>query len=278
MKKKIVIGVSGLALVAAVLMAVFILKGNEKAPPIPAPESYGEAANLVAALPAGEDVTVTQQFPEEEGDEEESEDGEAQEPQVQITMSYVYDGMEDPIQALTEYSALLTGEEYGFVPVDSEMKEIELPALEGKKGSLMLVHPLDDREHQEGEVVEGLFSLRLNWSGKQCSVEVCQVPSELVELIQPPVPEPLSVTEIIGYMYGFTPSKLGLEGNSMMEYQVLAMDGTVMVGGVPCLQMNVYGEDPDTGTNELAGKYFFSNQDRSLYSLVAEGQVRKLEL
>ena len=195
---------------------------------------------------------------------------------MKIRVAYRYENMEDPLQEVTDYAALLVSKDYGFAPVDETVKQIPLPEFTEESGSLMLVHP--GEKTQEGDQVEALFSLRLHWKGDACDVEVCQVPQELVELEESVQSEPMTITEAVGYLYGMTLDVLGLEGNSMLEYQVLAMNGAVLVEGTPCLQLNVYGEDPVTGTNQLAGQYLLSNLDRSLYAIASEGLVKELLL
>ncbi len=275
-KKKVFVGV-GVLLIVCVLAAVFLLRGKgEPLPVIPAPMEYATPELSVTALPVSAEVQVTEKMPKAAQTEEEDAE---QDPEAAISVvtTYNYKGMEDIVTAVSEYCELLMGDEFGFVPVDEELKETELPELTDK-GTLLLVHPKDDRYNEEDEAQDILSALRLNWTKKGCEVQVCQIPEHLVTLNEKPRPEPLTVTQAIDYLYGFAPNKLGLKGNSMFEYQVLAMDGAVMVNGVPCLQMNVYGKNPNTGTNELEGQYLFSNEDRSLYEIASEGFVEQIVL
>lgn len=93
-------------------------------------------------------------------------------------------------------------------------------------------------------------------------------------------PEAFSMTmsESIDYIETLAPRSLGLEGNSMDEYEVLPKIGTVLVDGVPCTEVFVYRQDDRTGTNVFQGTYLLDRSGMALYALdQEEGAVTPLQ-
>lgn len=77
----------------------------------------------------------------------------------------------------------------------------------------------------------------------------------------------LSLNKGLDFIRGLSPSVLGLSGESMADYRVYAVDGTVMVDGKPCMRMQVYSRSGSSGTNKFVGMYFLSNDGQRLYRL-----------
>jgi len=90
--------------------------------------------------------------------------------------------------------------------------------------------------------------------------------------------ESMTMVESINYMEALAPKSLGLEGNSMDEYEVLPVVGTVLVDGVPCTEVYVYRQDEKTGTNVFQGSYLLDRSGAALYELNRdEGTVTPLQ-
>ena len=118
-----------------------------------------------------------------------------------------------------------------------------------------------------------MLSLTIGWNPEECYVTVAQIDGGIVP---PPKREPLTLSQAVDYFYKQKPADLGLSGVSMREYQVFALDGAVMVDGIPCLRMNVYSKDPDTNTNVIAGQYLMSGDGVQLYFMDSDGIVHDL--
>jgi len=83
----------------------------------------------------------------------------------------------------------------------------------------------------------------------------------------------MTMAESINYMETLSPKSLGLEGNSMDEYEVLPKVGTVLVDGVPCTEVFVYRQDEKTGTNVFQGTYLLDRRGTALYALDPEAGI-----
>jgi hypothetical protein len=96
-------------------------------------------------------------------------------------------------------------------------------------------------------------------------------------IVLPPPPKPMTLNQAIDFMYECHPADLGLNGESMAEYDIMPMDGAVLVGTTPCQRMNVYGRDPKTGTNVIAGQYLLSGDGRYLYYVNEDGTLEAVK-
>ena len=61
----------------------------------------------------------------------------------------------------------------------------------------------------------------------------------------------------------------------MDNYQVLALDGAVLVGTTPCLRMNVYKKDEKTGPMRSPVSIFSPIQDVSFTGSVLTAKLRR---
>lgn len=77
----------------------------------------------------------------------------------------------------------------------------------------------------------------------------------------------LTMSESVDYMQTLTPGQLGLEGDSMDDYEMLPSEGLILVDGEPCTEIMVYRRDPKTGTNVFQGSYLLDRSGSSLYRL-----------
>ena len=275
----------------------------EPLPVVEAPITYALAElDSVLALPVGDSIIVKEEKVEtvensvesvensEESEEDptgendntedttaETEEQDASEERtVDTTVIYYYEGLNEPVKRLELYCNLLTATDIGFTPVDETIMETELPAFEEASGSVHLVRsivPLEDAETME----KSLFSLTITWENDVCSVAVGQLAGGITQPPPPPQPKPLTLGGAIDFFYSSHPSELGLDGESMLQYQVLPLDGAVLVGTTPCLRMNVHAIDENTGTNVIAGQYLVSNDGLSLYFIEPDGTLREIE-
>jgi len=97
-----------------------------------------------------------------------------------------------------------------------------------------------------------------------------------------PTPEPAGVTqnEAREYFESLTPAELGLEGESMEDYEIYPAEKVVLVSGIPCVEVFVYSNENRTGTNDIQGTYLLSRgSPRRLFLLDEEtGKARELNL
>ena len=286
----------------------------EPLPVVPAPIVY-EIKDMasVVALPVGESIVVTEEIPEEPEEEEEAEAESEEESSEEdastgdasagdssteelseelseeeraaaaaeklaelttVLVTYHYQGLKEPLERLGSYCDLLTAEDFGFVPIDVNRMKTKMKPVEGESGSLQLVREIGSGEEEAAENEEKqMLSLTIGWNPEECYVTVAQIDGGIVP---PPKREPLTLSQAVDYFYKQKPADLGLSGVSMREYQVFALDGAVMVDGIPCLRMNVYSKDPDTNTNVIAGQYLMSGDGVQLYFMDGDGVVHDL--
>lgn len=315
-KKKILLLLSALVILAAIVIVIVFLTGDKdvteeppeeivkELPIVAAPDFYRlETLDSVLALPVGrsDEIVVREEIPEipeEEPEEEPSEKpspepsgeqgedpteppAEEEKPEkvdpLTVAVTYHYEGLATPASRAALYCSLLAAEDFGFTPVDAEMMAAELPSFEEPAGSVHLVRPITEDE-SGAEVKNTMFSLQISWDEERCLVTVGRYAGR----IRQPAPEnnyrpPLTLTTAVDYFYSCHPSKLGLEGETMAVYDVLPLDGAVLIGTTPCLRINVYAVDERTGTNVLAGQYLLSDNGMTLYRIGPEGEIIKLD-
>lgn len=217
-------------------------KDKEKEAEIP--ETYTIGEESVFALAVYDGVTVV-----EVGQGDEEEEGEESQ-----NLSYVYEGIKTPGLAMEMYTAQLTAEEVGFAFIDKEHYEIEPPDFRTEEGEVYLARPT-----QTGDT---MMMLTLKWSEEKCVVDVAVVDGGIKE-----APPGMELMEAVDHFRSFSPAKLGLQGNSMKDYRIYALDGAVMVDNQVCLQLNVYSSDNTAETNELLGMYLMTSDGRRVYQL-----------
>lgn len=173
-----------------------------------------------------------------------------EEPETEIygtgdAVTRTYTQFSDPKQVVSDYVALMTGEQ-GFQVVTETLLPQSPPSEYGAEGEIYL-----GRVTEEGDKTV-LFELA--WSPESCIV--------ISSLIPAPIPENtievMGVTETLTYMESLSPSDLGLEGDSMDAYEVYAQDSVVMVNGLRCMQLDVYSQGGEQGGNALEGSFLMS--------------------
>ena len=293
-KKLLMILLPVLVLAAGAAVFFFVIRprlGGEKAeepPPPPEPVElplmYTLGETEVHALPVWGESTVyleEQEVPASEvppaGEEGEAgeEDTASEEPAEPTAVTYRYEGLSSPGTLASVYTTLMTAEDVGFSQVDEELIRIKEPEeLAVEAGSVHLAK----NAPEDGKVL----SIQLKWTE-----EICTVTADLVdgrvknppEPVSPMGPMGMTADQMMDYMQSLNPAVLGLEGASMEGYELLVQDGSVLIDGNPCVRINAYRVDNQTGTNEIGGNYFLSLDGSHLYRLdVASNSVEELAL
>lgn len=180
--------------------------------------------------------------------------------------SYQYEELTSLNATLQEYVTRLKAEDQGFVEADSKfiIREETPKDLTTPEGTVILARP---------GIVEGrVFQVILTWADTGCTVEVSRPAGELTD---PPPPEPpkqasqsTTLPDTLAYVESLQPSQLSLPGASMSEYQVVPMEGLLMLEDTPCRQFNIYKQEED-GANTFMGAYLVTG-DQTLYLLDLE--------
>lgn len=230
-------------------------------------------------VPAAESVEKTDAGEEDSGEDAEAEDAEdesaEEEPAVPTAVTYRYEGLSSPGTLASVYTTLMTLDDIGFSQVDEELVRIKEPeALAVEAGSVRLAK----NAPEDGKAM----SIQLEWTEELCTVTADLVDGRVKnppEPVSPMGPMGMSADQIMDYMGTLNPSVLGLEGATMEEYDLLMQDGSVLIDGNPCVRVNAYRIDSETGTNEIGGNYFLSLDGSHLYRLdVASNSVTELDL
>lgn len=289
-KKKMLLMILLPVLVLAVGAAVFFFVirpklGGEKAeepPPPPEPVElplmYTMGETEVHALPVWGESTVYLEEQEMPVQADTGEDGgeDAQEEALEPTaVTYRYEGLSSPGTLAGVYTTLLTADDIGFSQVDEELTRIKEPEpLPVEAGSVRLAK----NAPEDGKAL----SIQMEWTE-----EICTVTADLVdgrvknppEPVSPVGPMGMSADQMIDYMLSLNPSVLGLEGTAMEGYDFMMQDGSVLIDNIPCVRINAYQINSQTGTNEIGGNYFLSLDGSHLYRLdVASNSVEELDL
>lgn len=294
-KKKILLILSALVIIAAIVIVIcyFTGKGEDvdveeppvikELPIVDSPVLY-ELEDLadVIALPVGasDSLVVREDIPEEPEEEPSVESAEEKKKSHPLTvaLTYHYEGVPSLLSRVAFYCSMLTEEDFGFVPVDDAMMETELPVFEElTEGAVHLVLPIKTDKSGAAVREETLFSLQISWNEEKCLVTVGQIAGKIVKPKQESsYRPPLTLATAVEYFYTCHPSQLGLPGESMEVYQVLPLDGAVLVGTMPCLRINVYATDERTGTNVIAGQYLLADNGMQLYRIDNKGNITEM--
>lgn len=230
-------------------------------------------------VPAAESVEKTDAGEEDSGEDAEAEDAgdksAGEEPAVPTAVTYRYEGLSSPGTLASVYTTLMTLDDIGFSQVDEELVRIKEPeALAVEAGSVRLAK----NAPEDGKAM----SIQLEWTEELCTVTADLVDGRVKnppEPVSPMGPMGMSADQIMDYMGTLNPSVLGLEGATMEEYDLLMQDGSVLIDGNPCVRVNAYRINSETGTNEIGGNYFLSLDGSHLYRLdVASNSVTELDL
>ena len=253
-KKKLIVIILIVAIAVAVALKLFVFNGKEKAPeepsPIDPPREYTLGETSVLALPVlGDGVTVYLE-PKAPSDTEES----GTEESVEVT--YLYEGLADSAALAEGYTRLMTSEDAGFFAVDEELLETDEPDFEQPEGAVHLVRSAPEEGHY--------LSIQLSWARGSCTVTADMPAGSLPE---PPAPVEMTVAEATQYMRAHLPSVLGVDAATAESYNIYAEDGKAIINGMPCIRFKVCQEDDLTGSNENAGDFYLSADQRHIYRL-----------
>lgn len=92
--------------------------------------------------------------------------------------------------------------------------------------------------------------------------------------------ETLAARESVEYIKSFSPADLGLDGESMDEYQIYPAEGNVRVDDMLCAKVTVYSTDNAAGTNFLEGTFLIGGGvQRRIFRLdQVTGEVTEVQL
>lgn len=108
-----------------------------------------------------------------------------------------------------------------------------------------------------------VLAVKMEWSKGQCVVTADQ---EEGEVTSRPASQQGSAGGSMGqraakeYLKSLEPAQLGLEGPSMDDYEVMVVDGIVLVNGEPCTKLNIYDKD-----YVFMGCYLVAQNGQDLY-------------
>ena len=252
-------------LLAVAAGAIFFLRGRggddpgkeeEKDDTVDPPQVYTLGDTEILALPVfSEEVVVHAPEPPEAA--------EGEDPVTAVI--YIYEGFIDSRELLAGYAGFLSTADMGFVYVDDGLMKTEDPDFEAESGSAILA--------KAGTAEDTVLSLRLEWTPESGTV----VADTLEGRIQTPRPETLTLVEAEDYLRSLPPAALDLAGDSMAEYQIYPLAGSVLVDGKVCLHVSVYSLDENTGANEIAGEYFIAADKSHIYKRdMLSGTVREV--
>jgi len=131
-----------------------------------------------------------------------------------------------------------------------------------------LLEPIPTPEPEEP--VTYVHTVRITWSPGTCVVTADE---EVGKVTSPPVNntlpagQSLSIRGAVRRLQEMDPAKLGLEGESMDEYELIPMDATEMVNGGACINIYVYNSHNAAQSNEFIGSYLMSIDGLHLYRL-----------
>jgi hypothetical protein len=226
---------------------------------LPASYAFGDDESIAAMLMPSQEITVSQKAMEENG------------------TLYTYTNLASSGEAAEQYVDQLTTEEPPFSVVDATCTPTNtLPDFEAEEGEVFLA-----RNSADGESIN---LITLAWNAEnECKVTVNAVSGQIKEVeVQEDASGSTGMTlpAAVSYFNSLSPQALGLAGESMAEYNIYALDGTVMVNGEPCLHLKVCSNpDPDNKANYISGDYLMSGDEQRIYSLdVANGTVTELNL
>jgi hypothetical protein len=202
--------------------------------PIELPEEYELGEGTVVALLQQHNIVVTAE-------------------EVEGGVAYTYTGLVDPKNECAEYAQCLLTDEDPFVAVAEDFVPDAVPDFTQPEGNAL---------YARASETSGMLSLiRLEWDEEKCVVTVYTQEGEIT------TPEPITLAEALDYIKTLAPSQLGLDGTSMSEYEVYALDGSATVDGRPCLRLKVCSTNNASKTNLPVGTYLLTGDKRHLYSL-----------
>lgn len=288
-KKPIILLLIPLAvIIAAVVIVVFvILPGRNSADE---PDAEVSVAPLPPSLPPDfqvGDETVT-------GMTLDADESEAKAALTRVV--YTYTDLADAGKAAETYVNQLTAANPRFYVVDEDFVRTDKPDFTTQEGAVLMARnivvatpepsaaPVESEAGGEGqdgdasaqptqtpvpsqppvEETPGMvLAVKMEWSKGQCVVTADQEEGEVTS--RPPSQQGsagggMGQRAAKEYLESLEPAQLGLEGQSMDDYEVMVVDGIVLVNGEPCTKLNIYDKD-----YVFMGCYLVAHSGQDLY-------------
>lgn len=186
--------------------------------------------------------------------------------------AYAYTKLEETGDIVSRYAAFLTGADVGFSVSDGQGAEAEPPDYTQAQGEVFMTRPSVVEDH--------LLQVSVSWEEEAIYITLTR-PEGAAQPEEEPEPENMTNDDLINYLKGLSPARLGLTGQSMNDYQLYPQDGAVRVNGVPCRKVQVYhlripdDGDQDEEFNEIAGIYLITGDCQHIYRL-ENGTVQEM--
>lgn len=228
------------------------------------------------------------------------------------TITYTYTDLNDAGAAAKTYTDQLCAAAPAFSIVDEEFVRTDAPDFTTPEGMVLLARNLPKPEpeggasappeevstppegesappEESGEPVSPspeesaapvddtpnyVITVRITWSKGQCVVTADEEEGEVTSPPSKPGPGPsITVRGAQERLEAMEPSKLGLPGASMEEYEIFPENGVEMVDNVACIRLDVYDEN-----GMFMGSYLMSINGEHLYQVdPVTNSIRVLE-
>lgn len=291
--------ISLVVIAAAAAIVVFVVLPRfrgEDAPPEPTPTVEPQPPELPEELKVGEELSVVGMALG--GDES------GAEAVLAKTITYTYINLNDAGKAAETYVGQLSQAEESFSVVDEEFVLTDRPDFTAPEGSVIMARnlplpkPEETPEEEGGEPEESepepgesgepeespeptptptpepveppermVLTVRIKWSEGQCVVTADEEAGMVTSPPRDNVPsgEAVTMRGAVDRLKAMSPAELGLPGESMDAYEVLAVDGVAMVDGAACIRVHVYSEENSAQSSEFMGSFLMSIDGRHLY-------------
>ena len=87
----------------------------------------------------------------------------------------------------------------------------------------------------------------------------------------------MTTEETIEYFRALDPKALGLEKDSMEDYQVYQVEKAIPVDNLPCMKITVYARS-EAGTNEPEQTFLVARDGTAVYRLLEDETVEEVDL
>lgn len=159
-------------------------------------------------------------------------------------------------------------------PTEAPEDESPLPAGESappeESEDVASPNPEESAEPVE-EAPDMVITVRITWSEGQCVVTADEVEGKVTSPPSngaPGVTPSVGVREAEDQLMAMTPAELGLPGESMADYEVMAQNGIEMVNDDErCIRIDVYNGSTGPNPYEFVGTYLISTNGAHLYRL-----------
>ncbi len=183
--------------------------------------------------------------------------------------TYIYD-VSSPAAVVDRYLDAVLGGEEKFVLVDDTYLHLEeRPVLEDAVGTVKIARA----SVQDGHV----FQLVIGWSDASSLVFRASAPEGTIHEpeeetsvgLGSQVIETVPLTTQIETIQGLDPAQLGLDGDSMEEYEIYPVEGFVKVDGLDCRRFNIYVTRSSDGGSypDLEAIVLLSADQKHIYRL-----------